>query len=273
MHAQTPIFDSTHTHVFTHRWLDGNILDERPINLRPATDAQVQRYLGQLVLEIPFNAQGNPTGDVNTPNALAAATELFDELCFATSDNDLPGSDGLADFPHDQKNAVLNATLFNLQAERPLFRRGDPAAPKPGETVIQLTCWFGEHRVSQDEEGAESEAYKPQVSTLEQRFVQTFLYFRTPKAADFDRWEQANDKHSFERNGKGQITLKRSRFDLQKIHETLFGSDLRQVQALFLRGENYAGSVPFYHVYYAATELLKKDQDLGKLSQRLNGRS
>lgn len=247
-----PVFDNTETLPYTHKWLEGSILDELPLEIQPLTDEQTIKYLGSINLQIPYK-NGEPQGQYTALNADEKAKELFDEIVSAS------GAGSITILPEVEIGAVINATVMNVVPDRVVFRRGDQNAPPPGETVIRLTCWHGEHA---NEDG------EP-----EQRYVETLVYFRTPKAEDYKRWEEANDKHTFERDGKGRVKAKHSKVDMQKVFELFNGSQIKGVEKLFLRAENYSEIVPFHHIFFAAGELLNKTVDLGKLSRRLNPQS
>ncbi len=252
------LYDTKASLLYNFKWVDGNIYDEMQLHVAPLTDELIANYLSQIRLQIRFDKNGDPVGNTETLNADEAARAIFEAL-YSTAD--MPVNELHKTFPQDQIVRLLNETVMNVVAERPIFKRGDVNAPKPGETVIQLTSWIGEV-LNEDKE-------------MEQCHTETKLVFRSPKAKDHRAWEAANDKHSFKRNSKGKIELKLSQVDVHALRELLFGSELKQIEPLFLRGENYASgaAVPFYHVYLATSVLMEEALDLGKLSKRLSSQS
>ena len=258
LQPQTPqlptVFDPTVTHFYHHEWVTGSFLDEQDLTIAPLTDDVATRYLGGIVLDVPFS-EGRPTGQVLTPNAEACALEVFAQICHSAGLAESEVDNLHATFPSEQVVSVVNSTVMNITASRPLFKRGDPAAPAEGETLIVLKCWYGQYRSADGE--------------LFDHFVETRLFFRNPKAVEYRTWDAINDKHTFEKDSKGNISVKHSRVDVNKAYRMIHGSQVQQMEPLFLRAENYAGNVvPFYHLYYAATELLKEDLAMGKLSTR-----
>jgi hypothetical protein len=245
------VFDPSVTHFYRHEWVDGSFLDEQDLLIAPLPDEVAVRYLGGIRIDVPFK-EGRATGEVLTPNAEDCALNVFAEICRTAGLADGEVDTLHASFPREQVVPVVNSTVMNVAASRPLFKRNDPNAPKEGETLIVLRCWYGQHK---DAEGR-----------LFDHFVETKFFFRNPKAAEYRAWDAANDKHTFEKDNRGNVTVKHSQVDTNKASQLIRGSRVKQMEPLFLRAENYAGEVPFYHLYYAASELLKEDPAMGKLS-------
>lgn len=256
-----PPFNNQQTGSFTHQWIDGNIFEAAEMTLRFPTDEEVVRYLSRFRFITPYDRNGDP-GQTKLEDQTASARELFEAVA----------SDLSADIPDDQVEAILSATVMNALPIRPFFRRGDEGAPPAGETVIQLTCWAGQAKPAPLEDAeAEQQAESAEAAPLENQYSETKLYFRTPKPDDIQRWEMANDKHTFQRDAKGRVTFKRSKLNVQGLFELFYGSELKQMEGLFLRGENYDGPVPFLHLYFGASVLLAREQNLKQLAKRVAG--
>ncbi len=252
------VFDARSKTFYKYRWLDGNIIDEVDVEIEPLSNDAFWRYLRSLSLKLVHNKKGETVSDVETMNAKETARDLFESL-YATANLPAGETDKFHEtFPVDRIPHLLNSTVMNVASELPVFRRNDPKAPPTGETVIKLRIWSGQI-INQDQE-------------LEDRFVEANLYFRTPKAADYEAWGQAEvvKTQPYAKGNTARIT----HADDEKLREILFGSEEKKMQPLFLRADSYLDNhVLHYHVYYAACHLLQKDVDLGKLSKQLKPQS
>jgi len=233
---------------FTCEWLEdangkygGSILTERTFNLQPMTDRQAQAWLGSIIIIRTYNKEGDETGDdIEDLNAITES--IFDEIC--------PGA---TDVPVEVKSQVLARTHFNVEANRAIFRKGDPKAPAPGEAAIDITYWHPDGEKT------------------------ARLYLRIPEAQDKKNWLATTKKRPPEKDQRGRILSEAAGVSVQKLHEVMHGNQLKNMQPLYLRAEGYEdfpdGRPPFFHLNQSLSCLFTEPKNLGEASRRLNAKS
>lgn len=276
---------------YHHEWLDGSIADEITVHLKPLTDDLVLRWLASVQVVAAYDKKNGEVLDIDVPDAEAVLARIFNAIC----------EDG-RDLPDAEKAAILSKTVLNVEAERLLFRRGDPKAPEPGVTAIGVTYWAPgqvwtpntEVEVGQtlDSTGRKYKVVKggltgaqapspdraaSQVSgtaILEQvgnagEEKEAIIYFRSPNAEDTRHWQRSTNKPQVERDGKGRAERAVTSPDVPAIQNLLLGNDLKKMIPLYHGHSGHDGLVPFLHLYKAAQELFAEVKDLGKSLERL----